>query len=73
MDFENAEIKLRYTEPTLKVKINKDGIVEKGTWSYTIKITVANLHVAAVRLPIEVMVDSAYGTVGYVITVGGGF
>lgn len=73
IDFENADIKLHYKEPTLKVKINKDGIIEKGTWSYTIKIDVANLHVAAVRLPIEAMVESAYGSVGYVITVGGGF
>ncbi len=73
IDFENAKITLRYTEPTLRVRINKDGIIEKGTWSYVIKIDVSNLHVAAVRLPIEAMVDSAYGTVGYVITVGGGF
>ena len=73
IDFENSEISLRYTEPTLKVKINKDGIIEKGTWSYTIKINVSHLHVAAVRLPIEATVDSAYGTVDYIITVGGGF
>lgn len=73
IDFENCKIALRYTEPTLKVKINNDGVIEKGTWSYTIKIDVSNLKIAAVRLPIEVVVDSAYGTVGYVITVGGGF
>lgn len=73
IDFENAKITLRYAEPVLKVKINKDGVIEKGTWSYVIKIDVSNLHVAAVRLPIEATVDTAYGTVGYVITVGGGF
>lgn len=73
IDFENGKISLRYTKPTLKVKINKDGVVEKGTWSYTIKVDVSNLKIAAVRLPIEVMIDSAYGSVGYVITVGGGF
>ena len=73
IDFENGKVSLRYTKPTLKVKINKDGVVEKGTWSYTIKINVSNLKIAAVRLPIEVMVDKAHGTVGYVITVGGGF
>ncbi len=73
IDFENGKVSLRYTKPTLKVKINKDGVVEKGTWSYTIKVDVSNLKIAAVRLPIEVMIDSAYGTVGYVITVGGGF
>lgn len=73
IDFENADIRLRYTNPTVKVKINKDGIIEKGTWSYTIKVTVANLFVKAVRLPIEAMVESAHGDVDYVITVGGGF
>ena len=73
IDFENCKLTLRYTEPTLKVKINKDGIIEKGTWSYTIKINVSNLHIATVRLPIKVLIESAYGTVGYVITVGGGF
>lgn len=73
IDFENADIRLSYTKPVLKVKINKDGIIEKGTWSYTIKITVSNLLVAAVRLPIEALVESAHGEVDYVITVGGGF
>ncbi|MBQ8762975.1 MAG: hypothetical protein IJZ07_02590 [Clostridia bacterium] len=73
IDFENADIKLRYTEPTVKVKINKDGIIEKGTWSYVIKITVSNLFVEAVNFPISAMVESAYGSVDYVITVGGGF
>ncbi len=73
IDFENCKISLRYTEPTVKVKINNDGIIEKGTWSYVIKVDVSNLKIAAVRLPIEVLIESAYGTVGYVITVGGGF
>lgn len=73
IDFENADIKLHYSDPKLKVKINKDGIIEKGTWTYTVDVTVANLHVAAVNFPIEATVESAYGSVGYVITVGGGF
>ncbi len=73
IDFENADIKLRYSNPTIKVKINKNGIIEKGTWSYTIDITVANLYVAAVRFPISATVESAYGSVDYIVTVGGGF
>lgn len=73
IDFENSDIKLRYTEPRLKVIINKDGIIEKGTWSYTVDITVANLLIAVVKFPIEAMVESAYGSVDYVITTGGGF
>ncbi len=73
IDFENSDIKLRYSNPVLKVKINKDGIVEKGTWSYVVNVTVANLYIAAVRFPIEAMVESAYGSVDYKIVVGGGF
>ena len=73
IDFENAKMELKYVKPTVKVKINKDGIIEKGTWSYSIDITVEHLFVEAVRLPIEAMVDSGYGTVDYLITVGGGF
>lgn len=73
IDFENAKMELKYVKPTVKVKINKDGIIEKGTWSYSIDITVEHLFVEAVRLPIEAMVDSGYGTVDYLVTVGGGF
>ncbi len=73
IDFDNAKITLRYTEPVLKVKINKDGVIEKGTWSYTIKVNVSNLHVAAVRLPLEITAETAHGEVDYLVTVGGGF
>ncbi len=71
--FEDADIKLRYTNPKLKVKINKNGIIEKGTWSYTVDISIANLRVDAVKVPLGATVDTAHGAVGYVITVGGGF
>ncbi len=71
--FEEADIKLHYKNAELKVKINKDGIIEKGTWSYDIYITAANLYVGGRRLPLSATVESAYGSVGYTITVGGGF
>lgn len=71
--FEEADIKLHYKNAKLKVKINKDGIIEKGTWSYDIYITAANLYVGGRRLPLSATVESAYGSVGYLITVGGGF
>lgn len=73
IDFDNATLTLRYTNPTVKVKINDKGIIEKGTWSYTIDVKVANLYVAAVRLPFSATVESAYGSVDYIVTVGGGF
>lgn len=71
--FEDADIKLHYSDPKLKVKINKDGIIEKGTWTYTVNITVANLLISADGFPLEVLFESAKGSVDYVITVGGGF
>ncbi len=71
--FDKADIKLHYKDAKFKVKINKDGIIEKGTWSYEIYITAANLYVGGRRLPLSATVESAYGTVDYTITVGGGF
>ncbi len=71
--FDDAEIKLHYQNPKLKVKISKDGTIEKGTWEYQIYITVANLYVGGRRLPLSATVESAYGIVDYKITVGGGF
>lgn len=71
--FDKADINLHYTNPKLKVKINKDGIIEKGTWTYTVKVNVKNLRVDAVRIPLGATVDTAHGSVGYIITVGGGF
>ncbi len=73
MRFDEAEFKLHYAKPTVKVKINKDGVIEKGTWSYVINIDVANLYVGGKRLPLSATVKSAYGTVDYSVTVGGGF
>lgn len=67
IDFENSDFKLRYINPVLKVKINKDGIIEKGTWSYTVEIDVRNLKIEFIT------VDHGYGKVDYDITVGGGF
>lgn len=71
--FDEADIKLHYKNPKLKVKINKDGIIEKGTWTYQVYITVGNLYVGGRRLPLSATVKSGYGTVDYIITVGGGF
>lgn len=71
--FEEADIKLHYKNPKLKVKINKDGVIEKGTWSYKVFINVENLYVGGRNLPLSATVKSAYGTVDYIITTGGGF
>lgn len=72
-DFDNAVLELHYSKPTLKVKINEKGIIEKGTWSYTVDVTIANLRAKAVDFPIEVTIKNAFGSVDYKITTGGGF
>lgn len=71
--FDDADVKLHYKNPKIKVKINKDGIIEKGTWTYKVYVTIANLYVGGRRLPLSATVESGYGTVDYIITVGGGF
>ena len=68
--FEDADISLRYSKPKLKVKINKDGIIESGVWSYTVCINIENLRVDAKAVPIGATVDKGYGEVDYIITVG---
>lgn len=73
IDFDNADLKLHYTKPTLKVKINKNGVIEKGTWSYVLNVELENLYIEAKKLPIKVMVENGYGSVDYKVTVGGGF
>lgn len=73
IDFENADLKLHYTNPKVRVKINKDGIIEKGTWSYVLDVELENLYIEAINFPIKVMVENGYGSVDYKVTVGGGF
>lgn len=73
IDFENADLKLHYTNPKVRVKINKNGIIEKGTWSYVLDVELENLYIEAINFPIKVMVDNGYGSVDYKVTVGGGF
>lgn len=65
--FEEADISLRYTNPKLKVKIDENGMIESGIWSYTVFVKIANLRVDAVRLPLGATVDTGYGSVDYKI------
>lgn len=65
--FEEADIKVHYADPTVKVKINSDGIIEKGTWSYTSVISIRNLQINSI------MIEKADAEIEYVIVVGDGF
>jgi len=74
IDFENSNLKIRYANPTVKVKINNSTHqIEKGTWSYDVNVSLSNLYIKNLRLPIEVTIKSGSGSVGFTVTVGGGF
>ncbi len=65
--YEEADIKIHYANPTVKVRINENGIVEKGTWQYNAQIDIKHLAIGSV------MVDKAEAEIIYTIVVGGGF
>ncbi|MBQ8016046.1 MAG: hypothetical protein IJ264_07690 [Clostridia bacterium] len=67
VDVENADIDVHYVDATVKVKINKDGIIEKGTWKYTCDPEIRHLDISGI------MIDKADAKIDYIITVGGGF
>lgn len=65
--FEESNITLRYTNPKLKVKIDENGMIESGEWSYRVVINLTNLRVDAVKVPIGATVAKGYGSVDYKI------
>ena len=65
--YEDADIKIHYANPTVKVRINENGVIEKGTWKYDTQIDIKHLQIESV------MVDTADAEIIYTITVGGGF
>ena len=67
VDVENADIKVNYVNATVKVKINQNSIIEKGTWKYTCDPEIKHLDISGI------MIDKADAKIDYIITVGGGF
>lgn len=65
--YEEADIKIHYADPVVKVRINENGIIEKGTWVYTAQVDIKHLQINST------MVDKAYAEIIYEIKVGGGF
>ena len=65
--YKEADIKVHYTEPTVKVRINDKGVIEKGTWRYVSDIYIRHLEISGI------MIDKADAEIEYVIVVGGGF
>ncbi len=67
INFKDADFTLAYKNPRVKVRINEDGIIEKGTWSYVVDVDVNNLQIE------KVIVEHGAAEINYVITVDGGF
>ena len=67
VDLSKADIAVNYVNASLKVKINKDGIIEKGTWQYTCDPDISNVNISGIN------VKTADAEIDYIITVGGGF
>lgn len=67
VDLSNAKIDIHYVNASLKVKINKDGIIEKGAWQYTCDPDISNVKISGIN------VHTADAEIDYIITVGGGF
>lgn len=67
VDLSNAKIDIHYVNASLKVKINKDGYIEKGTWQYTCDPDIADVKISGIN------VHTAEAEIDYIITVGGGF
>ncbi len=74
IDTENADIKIHYNNATVKVKINQNGMIEKGTWEYTASVSIKNLALnfkdATTK---DLVVKKAAADIGYNIVLGGGF
>ena len=67
INYQDADIKINYTNAKLKVRINNKGMIEKGTWSYTVTPVVNDLYIE------KIQVNGAGAIVDYAVTVGGGF
>ncbi len=65
--YKEADIKIYYTDAKLKVKINSDGVIEKGTWTYVCTPVVNNLYIEGIT------VNDAGAVIDYGVTLNGGF
>lgn len=74
IDTDNADIKIKYHDAKVKVRINSNGIIEKGTWEYIAGVDIKNLGLnfkdATTK---DLVVKKATAEIGYNIVVNGGF
>lgn len=67
IEIEEDDLRIYYYDPKFIVRINEDGVIENGSWSYLLYAEINGIEVESI------VVDSAYGSVDYLVTVGGGF
>ena len=67
INFKDAFVELKYVNPVVKVRVNKNGVIEKGTWSYVVNVHVKDLQIE------NVVVEDATTVIDYVVKTGGGF
>ena len=67
IEIEEDDLTIYYYDPKFIVKINEDGIIENGSWTYLLYAEVNGIEIESIT------VEDAYGSVDYLVTVNGGF
>lgn len=71
---DDADIKIHYNNATVKVRINQNGIIEKGTWEYISDVEIKNLALNFKDATTnDLVVKKASADIKYTIVLGGGF
>lgn len=71
VDFSEGDIVLDYTNAKIVARINSDGYIKKGTWTYDMVMIVRNVSVTISNSP--VLIENASGGFTYTGKVGGIF
>ncbi len=67
IEITNENISAVYVSPCVNVTINENGIIENGTWRYTVTLTLSNFKVSGS------VVNNASVTMDNILTLNGGF
>lgn len=67
IEISKENISAIYVSPSVNITINENGLIENGTWKYTVTITLSNFKVSGAT------VNNASVTMDNVLTLNGGF
>ena len=67
LELSEKDTSIHYTNPTVKVLIDSNGKIVKGTWSYRVEIIMNNYQVMGTKI------DTTSVVMDNIITLGGGF